>query len=287
MTYDTGVKFEASATLDIYVISWTSITRKYIQDIVLQCKKRNVSTMLVYKDMSEFAQVLQILHLLYCEDDDSARLQKAGDLGAQSSGKSVTHANALKERQKLPSRRLLVVQDLDDFKPSEHLSEKTVALQQFLRFILIKFHGSFAVFSGLTLVLLNPSEAEFLMEQSFEQGKSLQVPIFESKGQKFTNEVKVHQIIHSGQDSWSKIELLSKLIHRATTASMLDSNTALRDLDATIGEFLSGNDLKSLWDLEFIVSISKVADKVVHVDIANEVTYQTILETCRGVIPQN
>lgn len=287
LTYDTGVKFDATATLDIYVITWTSITRKYIQDIVLRYKGSNVSTMLIYKDFSEFAQVLHILQLIYCEYDDSVQLQKTGGLVMNSSENFVSHTNAPNETKKLPSRRLLVVQDLDDIKASEHLSEKTVGLQQFLRFMLIKFRGSFSVFSGLRLVILNPVEAEFLMELSFEGDKSLQVPIFESKGQKFINEVNVHQSIHSGQDSWSKIELLSKLIHRANKTPMLDSTAALRDLDATISKFLSGKDVECLRRLEFLVSIDEVEDDVDNSKIANEVTYQTMLETCRGMIPQN
>lgn len=252
LTYSQTIKYVSDSTRDYYFISRVPAFRQYIGDLAGRSSRTVV--VLLYNDISLLVEVLSVLS----QGSTGAKIKISRDSYADTTKIEVSEASDVPSHYKselhsgqadLPLG-FDVVLLLDSTEVgNDHLSESNVVLQQILRFVALKHGASFGAISGLQEVFSNP----FLINGVLAALLELNLRIYDPEGVHTLEDIRCHQLVPLGWDSWNKIELLGKSIPRTSDRILLDKKLLL-ELSKTYDDYFESVGIDG----------AQVASKVLH-----------------------
>lgn len=226
-----SINYLYTNSYDIYVISNLNIFEKHLRRQLSQNIHGKVTVITVLSDIEAFIRTMAFLNSF---DNDEGRLQNKNQFAKE-------YAYYLKEMQyeddtsgyeldetelnfppghcdvPLPFE-LVVVLDNVDLK-NDHLSPRSVFLQQLLRFVSLKHGGTFVCTSNTQALMTNEKIiSSFLLQighhditqtQRTQQSRPEPVAIYETDQNGNNGNLQVRLLSPKGWDSWNKIQILA------------------------------------------------------------------------------
>lgn len=131
--------------------------------------------------------------------------------------------------------QLTIMQPCDSLVGLDHLLERNVALQQVLRFVAMIHGATYAAVSGFLNIVHDGPKLVLLTRDLVANAIDPEMQIYDVAGSNWDQHVVIHQLTPPAWDSWTKIELAAKSIHRSDDddgprGKMLDLSEAFLSL---------------------------------------------------------
>ena len=216
---------------DIYIISNLNIFENHLKRQLSQNTHEKVTVITILSDIEAFLQAIIFLNSF---DNDEGRLENKNQFAEEYTYylKEMQHEDDTggyeideSELKSSPGNcdvplpfELVVVLDNADFK-NDHLSARSVFLQQFLRFVSLKHGGTFVCTSNTQALMTSEKKIlSFLLQighhnlthtQRIQQRRPEPIAIYESDKNGDNENLQVRLLSPKGWDSWNKIQILA------------------------------------------------------------------------------
>lgn len=216
---------------DIYLISNLNIFKDYVQKVILKNIQGKITVFVVFNSLESFVPILAFLSSFndiearqqqkqkYCDDYVYylKQLQMVNGDGASDVYESDLHLYSGQCDQPLPFE-LVVILDSQSLK-GDHLSPRSISIQQLLRLLTLKHGGLFACISNTPQIMSkSDSVLDVLLQIGYQPNSSNNnehttrpkpIPIYQQSQVSANSDIKVHLLIPKGWDSWNKIQILA------------------------------------------------------------------------------
>lgn len=216
---------------DICIISNLNIFEKYLRRELSQSTHRKITVITVLSDIKVFIQTMIFLNSF---DNDEGRLQnknqfteeyayylKEMQYGDDNSGYELNESElAFSPGQcdvPLPFELIVVLDTLE--LNDDHLSPRSVFLQQFFRFVSLKHGGIFVCTSNTTSLITDEKVIlSFLLQighqgitktQQIQLNRPEPIALYQSSRDSNNTNLYIRLLLPKGWDSWNKIQILA------------------------------------------------------------------------------
>lgn len=222
------------STHQVYVIGRAPLFLSYIKTILISHANDSISAVLVYDDITVLLEVLDVLHKASSPANVEIHKQKylsnyKSEMARVSGANHPWQAPPQGHDDVALGLQLCIVQPCDFLHGLDHLLERNVAIQQILRFMATIHGATYAAVSGLLKIANDGPKLALLARDLVTNAIDGDMHVYDVSGSTWDGEVVIHQLTPPAWDSWTKIEVAAKSIHRSDSedafrGKMLDLN---------------------------------------------------------------
>ncbi|KAK6456792.1 uncharacterized protein RJT20DRAFT_34425 [Scheffersomyces xylosifermentans] len=218
-----AIDYSSSSKSEIYTITNSGAFLAYIKGLLKQ-RYTEVYVIVLFSHFKELVPLIRILRSVNVEGAENYKQDFQKKPTAQNTSNSKPtdpDGHSADEECDLPVPfQLFFILD-SKILASDPISTKSIALQQYLRFISVKHGASLVVAENTQDIIENPEDLIGL-EMAAQ-------PILELDNAAATNGILVNQYIPRAWDSWSKIILIAKSVGFLSPGSMLATTQDIQD----------------------------------------------------------
>lgn len=222
------------STHQVYVIGRAPLFLSYIKTILDSHANDSISAVLIYDDLTVVLDVLDVLHKASSPANVEVHKQKylsnyKSEMARVSGARHPAATPPQGHDDVALGLQLCILQPCDFLQGLDHLLERNVAIQQILRFMALIHGATYAAVSGLLKVANDGPKLALLARDLVTNDIDGEMHVYDVTGSTRNEEVVIHQLTPPAWDSWTKIEVAAKSIHRSDgeetfSGRMLDLN---------------------------------------------------------------